>query len=321
MIRRALVLVATFAVASCGSDTGSGPGSVRVTIPRGASLAAVADTLVADSAIRSPVWFRTLARLRGKVHAIRAGTFDLPKGTSAWHALTVVTAGTEALERLVVVEGLTLNETAQTIRDQLGIPIDSLLAAAHDPGLATQMGSAIPSLEGYLYPSTYYVPAHATARQIVRQMTTEFLAHWQPGWDARARDLGLTRHQVVTLASIIEAEVRYPDDRAFVSSVYHNRLNRHMRLQADPTVIYALGKRRRLWEKDYLTPSRYNTYLIDGLPPGPIGEPAEPSIEAALFPVPTAFLYFVARGDGKHVFSRTLDEHEATIRRIRTHTN
>ena len=122
----------------------------------------------------------------------------------------------------------------------------------------------------------------------------------------------------MTLASIIEAEVRYPDDRPFVSSVYHNRLDRHMRLQADPTVIYALGKRRRLWEKDYLTPSRYNTYLIDGLPPGPIGEPAEPSLEAALYPVPTAFLYFVARGDGKHIFSRTLEEHEATIRRIRT---
>jgi UPF0755 protein len=290
---------------------------VRVTIPRGASVAAVAESLVADGAITSPGWFRFYARVRGKVHAIRAGSFDIPRGTSAWHALSVVTSGTEALTRLVVQEGLMLRELAQTVADQAGLPVDSVLAAAHDTVLAAEVGSAVPSLEGYLYPSTYFVASHATARQVVRQMLTEFTNHWLPNWDARAKDLKLTRHQVVTLASIIEAEVRYAPDRLFVSSVYHNRLNRHMRLQADPTVIYALGKRRRLWEKDYLTPSRYNTYLIDGLPPGPIGEPSSVSIEAALYPAATGFLYFVARGDGKHVFSTTMQEHEAAIRRIR----
>src|SRR5207237_11715 len=226
MNRRLLVLAAALVAASCGSDTGNGAGSVRVVIPRGAALGAVADSLVADSAITSPGWFRFLARVRGKVHGIRAGSYDLPKGGSAWRALTVVTSGSEALDRVVVLEGLTLNEVAAAIHDQLGIPVDSVLAAAHAPALATQVGIAAPS--------------------------------------PRRRD-------------------------------------RHIRLQAAPTVSYALGKRRRLWEKDYLTPSRYNTYLIDGLPPGPIGEPAEASIEAALYPVPTAFLYFVARGDGKHI--------------------
>jgi UPF0755 protein len=121
----------------------------------------------------------------------------------------------------------------------------------------------------------------------------------------------------VTLASIIAGEVRYEPDRAYVSSVYHNRLERGMRLQADPTVVYALGRRRRLYERDYQTPSPYNTYLIDGLPPGPIGSPSRASIEAALYPARTRFLYFVARPDGQHVFSLTYAEHLRTIREIR----
>jgi UPF0755 protein len=148
-------------------------------------------------------------------------------------------------------------------------------------------------------------------------MLSEFEAQWRPEWDARLDELGMSRHEVVILASIIEGEVRYDPDREYVSSVYHNRLERGMRLQADPTVIYALGTRRRLYEKDYQTRSPYNTYLIYGLPPGPINQPSAASLEAALFPARTDFLYFVARPDGKHVFSRTYREHLAAIREVR----
>jgi UPF0755 protein len=148
-------------------------------------------------------------------------------------------------------------------------------------------------------------------------MVAEFEDQWRPEWNARLEELGMSRDEIVTLASIIEGEARHSGDRPYVSSVYHNRLDRGMRLQADPTVIYALGRRRRLFERDYELSSRYNTYRIDGLPPHPIGQPSAASIEAALYPRRTNFLYFVAGEDGKHVFSRTYSDHLATIRAIR----
>ena len=149
------------------------------------------------------------------------------------------------------------------------------------------------------------------------QMLDHFESQWQSAWDARLDSLGLSRDELVTLASIIEGEVRDPRDRYYVSSVYHNRLRRGMRLEADPTVIYALGRRRRLFIRDYQTPSRYNTYLIDGLPPHPIGQPSAASLEAALYPASSDFLFFVAGPEGKHIFSRTYNEHLAAVRQVR----
>jgi UPF0755 protein len=210
-----------------------------------------------------------------------------------------------------------LREVADLVEQRLGIPADSFLAAAADSTLLRRAGVTGRNLEGYLYPSTYYVPVGAGARDVVRQMLAQFEAAWQPTWEVRLESLGLTRHELVTLASIIEGEVRRDEDRPYVASVYHNRLRRGMRLQADPTVIYALGRRRRLFERDYQRPSPYNTYLIDGLPPGPIGQPSAASIEAALYPARTDFLYLVARPDGRHIFSRTLAEHRRAVREIR----
>jgi UPF0755 protein len=206
---------------------------------------------------------------------------------------------------------------AEYVAQQLGIPAREFTAAAHDTALAQRVGAADGSLEGYLYPSTYLVRHGVTAPEIVRMMVGQFEARWQPSWNAQLGQLHMTRPDVVTLASIIEGEVRYDPDRPYVSSVYHNRIARHMRLQADPTVIYALGRRRRLYEKDYLIRSRYNTYLIDGLPPTPIGQPSTASIVAALFPAHTGFLYLVAGPDGRHVFSRTLREHLRAVSEIR----
>jgi len=149
-------------------------------------------------------------------------------------------------------------------------------------------------------------------------MTREFTERWDPEWDARVAQLGMTRHQVVTLASIIEAEVRYRPDRPYVSAVYHNRLKRRMALQADPTINYAYGRRlRRVWEKNLQIRSPYNTYLHPGLPPGPISQPSDSSTYAALNPAPVGFIYFVAQPDGKHVFSETYADHLAAIRRAR----
>jgi UPF0755 protein len=310
------LLIAATALTSC-SASNEHTETIRLTIPRGATLTAVAETLVAHDVIRSQKLFKLYATVSGRQRAIQAGTYELPETASMRRVLMTLVSGGEVLERLVLPEGLMLGEVAEWVSQQIHIDPDSFLAACRDPELLARTGAPVETLEGYLYPSTYYVRVNATAREVVRHMLDEFKARWRAGWDARAQELGMSPHEVVILASIIEGEVRYDPDRKYVSSVYHNRLARHMRLQADPTVIYALGRRRRLYQRDYQIRSPYNTYLIDGLPPGPICQPSEASLEAALFPANTDFLYFVAGPGGKHVFSRTYREHLAAIREVR----
>jgi UPF0755 protein len=290
----------------------------RVTIPRGAGVRTIADTLRAHGLITSERWFRTYVALRGLDRAMKAGIYDLPRGLTVPAVARRLATGQPATEPFVVYEGWMLREIAAGAHAQLRIDPDALLAAARDTALRRQVGTRHETLEGYLYPTTHHVRIGATPRELVRQMVEEFERHWAPQWDARAEALGMTRDEVVVLASIIEGEVRHDRDRRYVSSVYHNRLRQGWRLQADPTVIYALGRRRRLFERDYLTRSPYNTYLIDGLPPGAIGAPSVASLQAALYPAETDFMFFVARNDGWHVFSRTLTEHLRAIRQVRS---
>lgn len=316
--RRALVvsLVPLLALA-CSSSTVE-DARVRITVAQGATIGMVAESLAARGLIESADVFRFYARITGRRRALKAGTYEVSRGIAYLRLLDLLATGRGvALERLVIPEGLMLAELARQVEAQLELPAESVLAAARDSTLRADLGISTATLDGYLYPSTYYVRTDATAREVVRQMVAEFASRWKAAWTARLDTVGLTRHELVTLASIIEAEVRHPADRRYVSSVYHNRLDRGMRLQADPTVIYALGRRRRLFERDYQTPSPYNTYLIDGLPPGPIVQPSASSIEAALYPANTDFLYLVARPDGLHIFSRTLPEHLAAVRQVR----
>ncbi len=321
---RATATIATLALLSatalgCGRRQ-TDVATQEVTIPRGATLAAVADTLQARGLIRSAELFEFYAVMSGRHRAIQAGTYDVPPDASNRELLALLSAGRPALRRLVVPEGLFLTEVAATVEQQLGISAERFVAAARDSALRERLAVPTPSLEGYLYPSTYLVRTDAGAADVVRQMAAEFEAVWREEWNARLDTLEMTRHEVVTLASIIEGEVRYAPDRPYVSSVYHNRLRQGMRLQADPTVIYALGRRRRLFERDYQVRSPYNTYVIDGLPPGPIGAPSEATLEAALYPARTDFLFFVARADGQHIFSRTYAEHQRAIRAVRRGT-
>ncbi len=305
---------------ACRAAPHTGPAE-RITIPRGATLRAVADTLHAHQAIDSPRLLTFYARVTGAERAIQAGTYEIARRSPERRVLEVLVSGRTALNVLTVPEGLMLTEVAAAVERQLGIPADRVHAAARDSVLRATLGVRHETLEGFLYPSTYFVPVDVDAEGVVRQMVAEFQRRWRPAWSRRADSLGMSRTEVVILASIIEGEVRHAPDRAFVSSVYHNRMRHGMRLQADPTVVYALGERRRLFERDYRTPSPYNTYLIDGLPPSPIGQPSEASIRAALYPATTDFLYLVARPDGQHVFSRTLREHRQTVRRLREPAN
>lgn len=319
-MRALVVALLIVAATGCGRGDGAAQDSEleQVTIPRGATLTAVAETLFTRGLIDSPELFKFYAVLSGRHRSLQAGTYDLSRGSTSRELLGLLMSGRPPYRWLLVTEGLMLTEVGAALEAQLGIPAESLMTAARDSALRAQLGVPAPTLEGYLYPSRYAVHTEAAARDVVAQMVAEFEDRWRDEWYARLDTLGMTRHEIVTLASIIEGEVRHAPDRPYVSSVYHNRLADGMPLQADPTVIYALGRRRRLFERDYQTPSPYNTYLIAGLPPGPIGEPSEESIEAALYPARTDFLFFVARPDGQHVFSRTYAEHRRAIQEVRS---
>jgi UPF0755 protein len=310
------------AVAACAAPSPTAPRE-RVVVPEGTPFRVVTDSLVAHGLVTHPAWFRVLARLRGVDRATQAGTYDLPRGQSSWALLTALRAGRVAMKRFTSAEGLPLPEVAREAEEQLGIPADSFLAAARDTALLHALGLDGNDFEGYLLPETYTIPVTTTARELVRLMGEQFLRSWDPAWDDELAARKLTRRQAVILASIVEGEARKDAERPIIAAVYDNRLRLGMPLQADPTVQYAIwlrtGKRRtRLFLKDYEFRSPYNTYLIPGLPPGPVNSPGIASLRAAVFPASVPYLYFVADTTGDtHVFTTTYGEHLRAIRRIR----
>jgi UPF0755 protein len=316
-VRRGTALV--LCLAACVGEPRDEP-RVTVTIPRGASIDVAVESLAARGLVRSRSLFRMYARTHGLPGALKSGVYTF-RPREPWRSVVATLKRGRGDEiRFTVPEGLMLTEVAEVTRRQVGVPRESLLAAAGAPQRLNELGipDGAQTVEGYLFPTTYVVPVGVHAGDLVRVMTRQFAANWPSAWNARLRGLGMTRHQIVTLASIIQAEVRYAPDGGYVSAVYHNRLKRRMALQADPTVIYAYGRRlRRVYEKHLRVRSPYNTYLNVGLPPGPIGQPGLASLRAALYPADAPYLYFVARPDGKHVFSVTYREHLTAISEIR----
>lgn len=305
------------------SACGSSAKTARVILPPGASFGAVAESLRAHEVITNPRWFKLLARVRGVDRSVQSGVYEFPAGTTEWEVLGMLAHGKKAALRFTVPEGLTILEVAELAAERLGIPEDSFVAAARDGKTATALlGAPVPSFEGFLRPETYILPADTRAEELVRIMAEGFKASWQPGWEARLDSLRMNRLQLVTLASIVEGEARADEERETISGVYHNRLRIGMALQADPTVQYAIslktGKRKsRLFVRDYQIKSPYNTYRNPGLPPGPVNSPSRRSIEAALYPAKVRYLYFVAGPDGRHMFSRSYNEHLRAIRKVR----
>ena len=294
----------------------------HIVIAPGTSFAEVTDSLVARGVVSHPGWFKLLARVRGLDRSVQAGAYEFRPGESAWRVLEILKSGRTAATRFTAPEGLTLRELAALARSRLGLSPDSVLAAARDPVEIAALELTGKSVEGFLFPETYQIPVGSTGRDLVRIMTRGFLEAWKPEWDDLLPGLELTREQVVALASIVEGEARVDEEREVIAGVYHNRLRIGMALQADPTVQYAIelrtGKsKQRLFEKDYQTPSPYNTYLNPGLPPGPVNSPGLRSIEAALHPADVPYLYFVAGEGGHHVFSRTYEEHLRAVAQSR----
>ena len=318
---RLLALTLVVAVGLTASCATSNDEKVMVLIPRGATFRAAAESLAVHGIIRSPRLFSFYASYRERDRTIRYGTYRLAKGTSWDDILSALESGKELVHRIVIPEGWTLWDIVPTLADSLEVSEDSVLAAVRDTTTLRRMGVArnVGDLEGYLFPDTYDFPQGLSARQAVAMMLERFDQVWLDEWDARAAELKMTRHQVVTLASIIEKEVRKGEERPVVSAVYHNRLRIRMALQADPTIQYALKRRRpgRVLYRDLNVQSPYNTYRRPGLPPGPIGAPGAASLKAALYPADVPYKFFVAHPDGHHEFRNTYAEHLKAIQFVR----
>lgn len=270
----------------------------------------IALDLEAKGIIRSNLAFRILAQGQGKDTMIKGGEYELSPSMTPPQILDKMVRGDMFNRRVTVKEGMNLSEIASAIEQAGIISKVAFEATSRDEQLLRDEGIDATSFEGYLYPETYQFPRNTSPVKIIKAMREQLTKRWLPEWTQRAQILDMTLHQVLTLASIIEKESGNFEEQPVISSVFHNRLKKGMRLQADPTVIYGIPNfNGNITKKDLTTPSPYNTYVINGLPPGPIASPGINAIRSTLYPTDTNFLYFVGNGDGRHIFSETLDQH------------
>lgn len=266
--------------------------------------------------ITSPFKFKLLARLKGDDKKLKAGEYNLSAAMSPNRILDVLVRGKSFLYRLTIPEGYNAKQIAAEVAAQHLGDAQTFLDLVDDPETASHLAIEAQSLEGYLFPDTYLLPKDVSALTIISKMVTRFKKQFKPEWIARAHQLNFSVHQVVTLASMIEKETGDPAERPIISSVFHNRLKKKMRLESDPTVIYGIKDFDGNIKRSHLsTPTPYNTYVIRGLPPGPIASPGLASIEAALYPAKTNYLFFVSKKDSTHHFSATIEEHTRAVRK------
>lgn len=289
---------------------------LHIDVASGSSLWRIATDLEKAGIVRSGRALVLLARWRGVAAKVRAGEYALSPSWGTPRVLDQLVAGRVVTYEVVLPEGLTAAEIAVRLEAATVARADEFLAVTRDPVIAREFGVEGANLEGYLFPETYRMPHGLSAKQVARVLFDQFRAQWVPlAADANAR--GLSMQQVVTLASIVEKETGAPDERPLVASVFWNRLASGMRLESDPTTIYGIrdfdGNLRRAHLEDETNP--WNTYRIQGLPPTPIANPGAASLAATVRPAASEYLYFVAKGDGTHIFSRSYAEHLANVAR------
>jgi UPF0755 protein len=287
-----------------------------VEIPEGAGLRQVAVLLSENGLIAEKLPFVIVGKLTLAERRLQAGEYAFHTRMSPHEILQMLTSGEVLKHEVTLPEGMTVAQIARLLDDQGLIAYEAFMRPAQDPQWIRSLGIEAASLEGYLYPETYYFSKRAGAEKIIRAMVEMFNRIYAPDLEERARALSMTRAQVVTLASIIEKETSVDSERPLISAVFHNRIKKKMPLQSDPTVIYALPNfNGNLTRKNLRIASPYNTYRINGLPPGPIANPGRASLIAALYPAPVNYLYFVSKNDGSHHFSSTLAEHNRAVKK------
>jgi UPF0755 protein len=294
----------------------SNPTPIVVEVPPGVSLSALAELLQKEGLVRSAERFRWLVRLSGQSRKIKSGEYQLSAGLRPGELVDKLVRGEVLLHQITFPEGYTLKQMARLLGAQNLAGYHPFMAAATDSTFVSEFGIEASTLEGYLFPDTYRFARGLSVQTIIRSMVARFNRHFTAVREEQARKLGMTRHQVVILASVIEKETAVSSERPLIAGVFFNRLNRSIPLQSDPTVIYGLKDFDGNLTRSHLqSDTPYNTYTRLGLPVGPICNPGDASLEAALNPASTSHLYFVAKRDGTHYFSDTLAEHNAAVLR------
>jgi UPF0755 protein len=291
---------------------------VTVSVEEGDRFADVARDLARQGVLRHPRLLALWARLTGRDRDVHWGEFLVTTPLSPLELLDRLTGPSDA-KPVTLAEGLTVREMVRVLAAAGFGSEESFLCVLDDPTFLSEEELPPTGAEGYLFPDTYALPLATPPERILRGMIRRYREVTGPTFGFRAADLGLTEHQAVTLASLVEEETARPEERRIVASVFLNRLRRGMPLQSDPTVLYGRepGGDRTITRGDLRRPTPYNTYTIPGLPPAPIANPGRAALEAAVDPAPGPYLYFVARGDGSHEFTATLADHNAAVARWR----
>lgn len=296
---------------------GSGSRVEIVELGRGSTLRTLSNRLESRGIVSSSRLFTLYARLKGGDAKVKAGTYQFNDGMRPGKILARMLSG-EVYQRLFALpEGYSSYQVAEMLEKRGIFRKDAFLQACRDRKLLAQFGISAPSAEGYLFPGSYNILPGRSEQDVVREMVQRQREFLETGFSQRAKKAGFSLDALLTLASLVEKEAVLPAEKPLIAAVFQNRLRKGMRLQSDPTALYAVrafaGKVSR---EDILRETPYNTYLIPGLPPGPIGNPGSSAIEAVLSHQAVPYLYFVARGDGSHQFSSDLAAHNAAVRKF-----
>ncbi|MFQ5587058.1 MAG: endolytic transglycosylase MltG [Thermodesulfobacteriota bacterium] len=289
---------------------------VVIVVPKGSSFIFVARELQGAGVIRNAHDFSLLASLKDAHTRVKAGEYRFTTPVRPLTVLHKLVRGETRKYRITFPEGVTMGEIAVLLDKEGLVKKGDFIEKASDAGFAASRGLDGATFEGYLFPDTYHMTKGMSAEDIIDVMVARFKEVYTDSMAARGARLGLTQREVVTLASIIEKESGNPEERRYISAVFHNRLKKRIPLQSDPTVIYGLSDfDGNLTRRHLRTRTPYNTYLFYGLPPGPIANPGRGALEAAVEPVKGEYLYFVSKNDGSHYFSKSLREHNRAVER------
>lgn len=280
----------------------------------GYTMKKISQELKKSRIIGSATLFSLYARIQKADEKVQAGTYRLTDGMSPAEILSKLINGDVYEVRFVVPEGYSIYQIAELLDNRGIFPKKSFLGQCFSPSLLQELSIPAKSVEGYLLPRTYTIKPGTDAATLIKEMVAQFRSTYELKYANQAKSLGLSELDILTLASMIEKEAVVPEERPLIASVFFNRLKNNMPLQSDPTAVYGIRAfAGKISKNDILRNTPYNTYRINGLPPGPIGNPGEDSIKAVLSPARTAYLYFVARKDGTHHFSATLEEHNRAV--------
>jgi UPF0755 protein len=292
--------------------------NIEIEIPKGATFRQAVEIFSKERLIRDKILFLFIGRISGIDRKIRAGYYSIYGSMSPLDILKMLKKGQIIEYEITVLEGDSLREVAEKLSEKGIINIEDFMQLSSDEDFLASYEIDAPTFEGYLFPDTYKIPKGMDPEDAIGMMINKMREKYSGELMVRASKLGLSEREVLTLASIIEKEAATDDERYLISAVYHNRLRKGIPLQADPTAIYRIKSfREKITAKDLQRKTPYNTYIIKGLPPGPIASPSIKSINAALYPADVPYIYFVSNNDGTHQFSVTAEEHRAAVKSYR----